>query len=618
MQCQTGPAVSSALEELKQYDQWVNWLKDPGQRKRPVQPNGTPAKSNDSSTWSSYDAVVAAAAKNLSFGIGFVFANGFCGQDFDHVITPDGTEPWVLAEIQSLNTYTEISPSGTGYHCLGKAKLSGPGVNPDHNRVEEYDSGRYFTFTGNHVPGTPEIINENQAAASSFYARINDLDLGRPCPVKKDKSGVTVFASNFSIFCDALRKHSGSVEALINDDTVQIEVGIGGRHAFLNKVIGYLWDGKRLKEELYTIARNVEAKFCSGDKKPDTEIKDLVSYCMERDPSPQFTPTQKDSPLQAQKKLLLGVPWFTDGDVFLEENISPKRMLITDMAGNPVLTSSMLAELYAYRGVGKSLFLLAFIHLLIHGGEFLGYKSSGGFKVLLCDGELPAQDLQDRLKELVGNSHGLLKTMDTHHLPGHMFPAMSDIDYQKEFIRQVDEWQPDVIIFDTLTACFKSDTNDPDSLMRVNQFLIELRTKEFCTCLSHHAGKNNSQRGRTDVEDNMDIVIKLDMPGGHEPGMGLEFVVTYEKFRPKLKEGKLLGFQAKLVLGKWELVIDSEKQNIIKALTEGQTYKWITENLPGVTNDKINKIKSFMAANGMHIPPSKSGPKPKSEKGGGK
>jgi hypothetical protein len=623
----------AALQELQQFKQWVNWINDPlaknlpegeqwKEHKSPVQANESgevvaPAKSNTPSTWSSYDAVFAAAAKNPKLGIGFVLANGVCGQDFDHVIDSGVTEPWVLAEISKLNTYTEISPSGTGYHCLGKANLPG-GKNPDHNRVETYDSGRYFTFTGNHVPGTPEFINENQAAASSFYTRIADLDLGRPKPTKKDKNGTIVSCTNFDLFTDALRNHSGSVESLINDDTVQIEVGEGGRHGFLTRAIGYLWDGKRTKDELNTLGSSIAERFCCSGGREITanEIGDLVSYCMERDPNQ----SQKESPLQAQKKRLIGVPWFTSVDDFLVEKISPKRSLITDMAGNPILTSSMLAELYAFRGVGKSLFLLAFIHLLIFGGEFLGYKSTGGFKVLLCDGELPPQDLQDRLQELVGVSHGLFTMMDTSHLPGHVFPSMSDPDYQQEFIRQVDELKPDVVIFDTLTACFKFDTNDTDKWMVVNQFFTDLRNKEYCMVLSHHAGKNGTQRGRTDGDDDLDLVLKLDMPSGHEPGMGLEFVVTYEKYRPKVKEGtRVIGFQAKLVLGKWELVIDSEKQNIIKALTDGQTYKWIRENLPGVNNTKINNVVKFMKATGMAIPPPKPKKKAdKAEKGGGK
>lgn len=608
-----------ALDELIQRPQWCNWISNPGvktgpewlRHKAPIQPNGTLAKSNDPKTWHTYAECVAAVPATIVAGgvggVGFFFANGYCGQDFDHVITGGVCEPWVLAELDKLNSYSEVSTSGTGIHSIGHATL--PGAGKSHSstrlRVEEYASGRYFIVTGFHIAGTPETINDNQAAAVDFYNRIDLID-----PVQVAK--MVVAQPPFDQFKSAL--HGRTIDDLIADESVHLLVETQ-RHNFLNQCVGLLWDGKRSAEELLAIACKIEQRFCSGTREiPDKEVASMVAYVRQRDPSHQSN--QKDSPLQAQKKLLLGVPWFTDVDEFFEEKIPSKRKFITDMAGNPILTSSMLAELYAFRGIGKSLFLLAFIRLLIFGGEALGYKSSGGYTVLLCDGELPPQDLQDRLKELVGVSHGLFKMMDTSHLPGNIFPAMSDPDYQKEFIRQVDELKPDIVIFDTLTACFRFDTNDTDMWTLVNQFFIDLRNKEYCTVVSHHAGKNNTQRGRTDAEDNMDVVLKLDMPAGHEPGMGLEFVVTYEKYRPKVQEGtKVLGFQAKLVLGKWEFVIDSERQNIIKAITDGQSWRWIRDNLD-VTNKKIAAAVNFMKSTGMPLPPPK--PKAKVKKGGGK
>jgi hypothetical protein len=392
---------SPALDELIQHPQWCNWIFNPGvkdgsewlRHKAPVQPNGHLAKSNDPNTWHTYaECVAAVPAKVVAGGIGgvgFFFANGYCGQDFDHVIKDGSCEPWVLSELEKLNSYSEISTSGTGVHSIGHAKLPGAGKahTPTRLRLETYDKGRYFIVTGFHIQGTPETVNDNQAAAVDFYTRIDTID---PLQVK----ALLVTAPPFDQFKAALAGRT--IDDLITDEKVSLLVETQ-RHNFLNQCIGLLWDGKRSAEELSATARKIEQRFCSGTREiTDKEIFAMVEYVQQRDPSHQ---SKKDSPLQAQKKLLLGVPWFTDVDDFLVENIPPKRLLITDMAGNPILTSSMLAELYAFRGIGKSLFLLAFIRLLIFGGEFLGYKSEGGFKVLLCDGELPPQDLQDRLKD---------------------------------------------------------------------------------------------------------------------------------------------------------------------------------------------------------------------------
>jgi hypothetical protein len=60
------------------------------------------------------------------------------------------------SRIGRLKTYNEISPSGTGVHCICWAKpgevLKLNGQPPGHD-IEIYSRGRYFTFTGQPVNG---------------------------------------------------------------------------------------------------------------------------------------------------------------------------------------------------------------------------------------------------------------------------------------------------------------------------------------------------------------------------------------------------------------------------------------------------------------------------------
>jgi putative DNA primase/helicase len=51
--------------------------------------------------------------------------------------------------VEELDSYTEISPSGTGVHILVKAAL--PEGRNRKGRFEAYDRGRYFTITGKHM-----------------------------------------------------------------------------------------------------------------------------------------------------------------------------------------------------------------------------------------------------------------------------------------------------------------------------------------------------------------------------------------------------------------------------------------------------------------------------------
>jgi hypothetical protein len=587
-------APTPALEELKTYRQWVVYRQvektpecpDP---KAPLQPNGRPAKNNDPATWHPYEECAAAVANGKFAGLGFVFTaeRGIGGTDFDDVVKDGVVEPWVLEEIKKLNTYTEVSPSGTGIHCLGRFAIDS-GKNPEHNRAEIYSSGRYFTFTGNHVSGTPTTINDCQEAATSFYQRINHID-----PLNSKPSD-----NPFADLKAALKTRS--IESLLADENFLLEVGEGWRHSFLNQVIGFLWDGKRTKDDLLSLATQIAERFCSpGDREiTEKELSGIVDYCIERDP----TPAVVISAAQKAKTAMLEASWFQSADTFIAETIPPKKHFITDMSGNPIFTSASINQIFAFRGYGKSLLGLGLVDIMVHGGEMLGYKSNGGLKVLFCDGELPSEDLQERLKELVGHSEGRLSLMSPHTLPQRRFPALSDPDYQERFMEQVIELNPDVIVFDTLTACFKFDTNDPDKWILVNQFLIELRSRGICVIITHHAGKNGSQRGRTDGDDDLDVVIKLELPSGHQAGMGLNFLLSYEKFRPKFH---VVGFQGVYADGEWEIVLQGERESIIEALNAGQTYKWILENLGVSSTKKIIAAKKYAEPLGLLKPTAK-------------
>ena len=144
--------------------QWCLWhyvLRDGRWTKPPFQRNGEPAKSDDPRTWTTFDVVLAAYLESACFdGVGFMFGGtGFCGWDFDHCLHGDVIDSDFLPLIQQLDSYVEISPSGTGMHVLALASLAGlegrkrgfPTPEEPKRAIECYDSGRYFTVTGNRL-----------------------------------------------------------------------------------------------------------------------------------------------------------------------------------------------------------------------------------------------------------------------------------------------------------------------------------------------------------------------------------------------------------------------------------------------------------------------------------
>ena len=60
--------------------------------------------------------------------------------------------------ISLLDSYTEISPSGTGLHVIVKSRL--PFTGKKGKVFEIYREGRYFTVTGNNYYPAPKTIEQ--------------------------------------------------------------------------------------------------------------------------------------------------------------------------------------------------------------------------------------------------------------------------------------------------------------------------------------------------------------------------------------------------------------------------------------------------------------------------
>lgn len=173
--------------ELKSLPNWVVWRsekrfsrsKNEKATKVPYEPKtGTRAKSNDSGTWSSFDVACDVARQDSYNGIGFVFTElgGILGVDLDHCRQFDTgiIEDWAQEIIDILDSYTEISPSGTGVHIYVKAQLASRGRRK--GNIEFYNQGRYFTVTGQHLADTPLEVHERQEQIDQLYERFFSED----------------------------------------------------------------------------------------------------------------------------------------------------------------------------------------------------------------------------------------------------------------------------------------------------------------------------------------------------------------------------------------------------------------------------------------------------------
>ena len=151
-------------EVLRNQPNWVC-----RREKIPFNPRtGRAAKAGQPETWATFEESVNALPQYD--GIGFEFdGNGIIGVDFDHCIENGQLAHWVAEWVERFNSYTEISPSGTGIHIICMGTLNGK---PSRKRkeVEIYDRARYFTMTGNPLDHVRPLQNAQDALDALYQA----------------------------------------------------------------------------------------------------------------------------------------------------------------------------------------------------------------------------------------------------------------------------------------------------------------------------------------------------------------------------------------------------------------------------------------------------------------
>ena len=92
------------------------------------------AKCNDPTTFSSIEKAMAVAKRNSFDGIGVGIFGNLAGIDIDHCIDDSGKlSPMAQDIMQTMNAYTEISPSGNGLRIPPVSPQSPP-ASPSANR----------------------------------------------------------------------------------------------------------------------------------------------------------------------------------------------------------------------------------------------------------------------------------------------------------------------------------------------------------------------------------------------------------------------------------------------------------------------------------------------------
>jgi putative DNA primase/helicase len=148
------------------------------------------ARSNSPATWASFESVSCALmtheelagrlSADLWLGVGFVLTEGqgLVGIDLDNCrnrATGEITEK-AAAIVRVMNSYTEVSPSGTGLRIYVLGVKPGPRCKNKEHGIEVYSNYHFMAVTGQRLEGCPAEVMSRQAELDQFYAALFPAD----------------------------------------------------------------------------------------------------------------------------------------------------------------------------------------------------------------------------------------------------------------------------------------------------------------------------------------------------------------------------------------------------------------------------------------------------------
>lgn len=322
--------MNTLISTFGKQKRWVNWVSKTRDNKTTKVPLG---KSNDPTTWSTYDNLKDKTNIGLMFGL----KKMLLGIDIDKCIENGVLVHEKSTEIEALikvaDTYCEISPSGTGLHLF--LNITEP-LTLQANRKDSfecYTSERYFTVTQNPFINERRVRTVTPIEAEEVLAII-----GYPWK-KEEAEGRTkqMATTNVSFLDDEVilkkmfgAKNGAKVKALYEGDTSQNGGDDSIADLNLCSHLAFYTNGDALQIERLWLGSPLGARGKTQDRKDyrDRTITKAITECREFYKPKQKRPLKQlaaDDAVVTLEDLKLHYTLTKDGDVrysLIQENIN--------------------------------------------------------------------------------------------------------------------------------------------------------------------------------------------------------------------------------------------------------------------------------------------------------
>jgi len=270
----------------------------------------------------------------------------------------------------------------------------------------------------------------------------------------------------------------------------------------------------------------------------------------------------------------------------------------------PWLKEQSISLIAGWRGTGKTWFALGLLDAISKGRSFGPWECKKSVPTLFLDGEMPPQDIQERIDALSlgrDTQSPLYVYCDAlanqWGLPRAQLANESWRSKMKQILltHHVKLW-----VIDNLASLASGlDENKKQDWDQVNQWLLELRFAGISTIMLHHVGKGGNQRGTSAREDNLDVSIILKHPHDYTPEDGARFICHFSKARVSQKDLQAIGdYEFKLqeddsgfYVWTWGSARKENRRAVLELLDQGMDQKTIVETL-GLSKGTVSKIRT--------------------------
>lgn len=511
--------------------------------------------------WVTFEEAVAAcrAWPDLFAGVGYLMTvpHGIVGVDLDNCRDPDtGTiDDWAAEVIAKLDSYTEVSPSGTGLHAIVAGEVPSDWTN--HERGIEIYGGnapRFLAITGAHLAGSPTDVRAARSGVlEGFAARwrraltsaeIHDLHLPALIPASElpdlDDLDLPAHARNFlftgpepgrdrsgALFATAIALAQAGLSreevfSLLEANDFAMEVALDHRRQDYDKALRFLW--KEAAQRGQSRANELrQLDLDSFEVLPEVlpEDDDLIGAVAGREggePAPTPQDVAADFDVLPEDDDLIGVPV---PEKRAEAREKPARFALLTAADfvkrkpvgwiiKGVLPRAGLGVVFGASGAGKSFLVLDLVMAIARGTPWRGKAASKGRGVyIVAEG---AAGFRNRL-EAYCTQHGVDPADVDVRFVTDAPNLMDKADIRELLISLLSYGKLDFVVIDTYArAMVGANENDAKDVTQAVAHCDAIHRKTGAmVLLVHHSGKdpNSGARGSSVLRAAADVEIEV-------------------------------------------------------------------------------------------------------------